>query len=526
MRVLVAEALADEGIAMLRAEAEVDVLLDLDHAGLVACIERYDAVIVRSATEIDAEVIGAGTNLKVIGRAGVGVDNIDVESATLRGVVVVNAPQSNMLSATEHTLALILSLARNVPAADASLRASKWERNRFTGVELYGKTLGILGLGRIGTLVAQRASSFGMKIIAYDPYVSKSRAQQLGIELVPTVEEVCAQSDFITIHMPKNAETKHMIGPKELSLMKPTARIVNVARGGIIDEDALADALKQGRIAGAALDVFEKEPPGDHPLMQLENVVATPHLGASTEEAQTKAGTSIAEQVLLALKGELAPFAVNIQGGAEFVEVLRPYIPLTEKLGRVLTGVAGSGINEIKLEVLGEIAEHDTRILTLAGLKGLFSAIVHEPVTYVNAPLLATQRGIDVSETKSSVSQDYVNLVVMRAETDHGTVTVAGALVGKKDEERIVRVYDYSIDMMPERFMCFLRYADRPGVIGKVGTVLGEGGINIASMQVSRETFGGEALMGLTVDDAIPIEVLDAIVKAIEATDAKFIDLG
>lgn len=526
MKVLVAESLADEGIAMLREAAEVDVLLDLDHDGLVEKIPDYDAVIVRSASKIDAQVIEAGTNLKVIGRAGVGVDNIDVEAATRKGVVVVNAPQSNMLSATEHTLALMLALARGVPAADASLRSAKWERSRFTGVELYGKTLGILGLGRIGTLVAQRASSFGMRIVAYDPYVSKTRAQQLGIELLPTVDDVLGLADFITIHMPKTAETKHMIGAAELARMKPTARIINVARGGIIDEEALVDALKQKAIAGAALDVFESEPLGDHPLLHLDNVVVTPHLGASTEEAQTKAGTSIAEQVLLALNGELAPFAVNIQGGAEYVEMLRPYIPLTEKLGRVLTGVAGAGIEDLTVEFLGEIAEHDTRILTLAGLKGLFAAVVHEPVTYVNAPLLATERGIDVSETKSSVSQDYVNLVVMRAATERGPVTVAGSLVGKKEEERIVRVYDYSIDMMPERFMCFLRYVDRPGVIGKVGTVLGEGGINIASMQVSRETFGGEALMGLTVDDAIPPSVLDAIAQAIEATDVKFIDLG
>lgn len=525
MKVLVAEPLAEEGIARLKTECEVEVREGIDRETLLETISDYDAVIVRSATRIDAEVVRAGTNLKVIGRAGVGVDNIDVDAATRQGVVVVNAPQSNTLSAAEHTMALLLSLARNVPAAHASLKEGEWERDRFTGVELHGKTLGILGLGRVGTLVAQRASAFGMKLIASDPYVSKQRASQLGVELL-SFEEVISQSDFLSVHLKKTSETEAMIGSKELRMMKPGVRIINTARGGIIDERALADAIQSGLVGGVALDVFATEPPERSPLFSFANVVVTPHLGASTEEAQTKAGTAIAEQVLLVLRGEFAPYAVNIAGGASFVEVLRPFIPLTEKLGRILCGLAGSALTKVTFEFFGSVAEHDTRILTLAGLKGFFSTVVHQPVTYVNAPLLAEERGVAVEETKSQVSQDYVNLVVVRGESDEGVAQVAGSLVGKKDEERIVRIFDYSIDMLPERFMAFLRYVDRPGVIGRVGTVLGEAGVNIASMAVSRETIGGEALMGLTLDEVIPGEVLDRIVKAIEAADARFIDLG
>jgi D-3-phosphoglycerate dehydrogenase / 2-oxoglutarate reductase len=526
VKVLVTEALAEEGIAKLETEAQVDVLTGLDQQKLLDIIGDYDAVIVRSATQIDREVIERGWRLKVIGRAGIGLDNIDVGTATRRGVLVVNAPQSNILSAAEHTMALLLSMARNIPAADASLRSGAWERNKFTGVELHGKTLGVLGMGRIGTLVAQRAAGFGMHIVAYDPYVSESRASQLGIELAADLEALCRDADFITVHLPKTAETKGLVGEKAFAAMKPGVRIVNAARGGIVDEDALVRAFESGKVAGAAFDVFGKEPPGPHPFFSHPEIVVTPHLGASTQEAQEKAGTSIAEQVLLALRGEFAPYAVNIQGGAEYNEILRPFIPLTEKLGRILNAVAGPRITEIQLEVRGELAEFDTRILTLAGLKGLLTGASHEPVTYVNAPLIATERGIQVEETKSAVSKDYVNLISIRAGAGQGSVAVAGSLVGLKDQERIVQVYEYGMDMAPERYMTFLRYADRPGVVGRVGSVLGEAGVNIASMQVSRQTNGGEALMGLTLDHPVPGDVLDRIVKAIEARDAKFIDLG
>lgn len=526
MKVLVCEPLAEEGIARLREQVEVDVRLDLDHESLLRAIPDYDAVVVRSATRIDRQVLERAERLKVIGRAGIGIDNIDIEAATRSGILVVNAPQSNVLSAAEHTMALLLSIVRHLLPADRSLRSGAWERDRFTGVELHGKTLGIAGLGRVGTLVAQRASSFGMRLIAFDPYVSRSRAAQLGIELVPTIEDLCRESDFISIHLPKTSETAGMFGDRQFAAMKPGVRIVNTSRGGIVDEDALLRAVKEGRVAGAALDVFEEEPPGDHPLFDLDSVVVTPHIGALTREAQAKAGTAIAEQVLLALRGEFAPYAVNVQAGTEFVEALRPFISLTEQLGRILTGIGGARISTVHFEFHGMIAEHDTRVLTLAGLKGLFGGIVHEPVTYVNAPLLASERGVEVRETKSALSRDFVNLVLIRAESDEETVAVGGALVGKRDQQRIVRVYDYEIEMAPERFMCFMRYVDRPGVIGKVGTILGAASINIAGMQVSRENIGGEALMGFTVDSEIPPDVLDEIVKAIEARDAKFIDLG
>lgn len=525
MRVLVSESLSEEGLEKLRTETEVDDRA-LSREELLGAIGDYDALIVRSSTKVDKELLEHGTRLKVVGRAGVGLDNIDVAAATKRGVLVVNAPTSNVLSAAEHTVALLLALARQIPAADASLRAGKWERNRLTGVELEAKTLGILGLGRIGTLVAQRAAAFGMRLLGYDPYISKARAAQLGIQMVDTVEQVCREADFLTVHLPKTSETKAIIGAPEFDVMKPTARVINVARGGIVDEAALVEALKDGKIAGAAVDVYEKEPPGEHPLFALPQVVVTPHLGASTEEAQTRAGTAIAEQVLLALRGELAPYAVNIAAGGEFSEVLRPFIGLTEKLGRVLAGLSGQGLSSVRFEFNGPIAEHDCRILTLAGLKGLFGAFVHEPVTYVNAPLVAEERGIRVEENRSVQSLDYVNVVMIRGETDQGAVSVGGALFGRASQEHLVRVFDYFIDMEPERYLCFLRYADRPGVIGKVGTVLGEADINVANIQVSRNTIGGEALMGLTVDSPIGPHVLQRIREAAEAREARFIDLG
>lgn len=525
MKVLVTEPLAEEGIALLREKVDVDVAHDLDRRGLLSVIGEYDGIIVRSATKVDADVIEKGARLKVIGRAGVGVDNIDVHAATRGGILVVNAPQSNVLSAAEHTMGLILAVVRGIPAADVSMRSGEWRRD-FLGSELHGKVLGIVGLGRIGTLVAQRASAFGMRIVAVDPFISKVRAEQMGIEMVPTHADLYRIADIISIHVPMTADNKGLIGEEAFAQMKPGVWIINTARGGLVDEDALLRALKEGRVAGAALDVFEEEPPGQHPLFDLPQVVVTPHLAGGTQEAQAKAGAAIAEQVLLALRGDFVPYAVNIQAGAEFVEALRPYIPLTEKLGRVLTGIAGEGIASVHFEFHGSIAEHDTRILTLAGLKGVFEKVVSEPVSYVNAPLLAEERGVEVRETKSALSRDFVNLVILKAESGGDSIAVGGTLVGKRDEERIVRVYDYEIEVLPERYMCFLRYRDRPGVIGNVGSILGDRGINIASMQVSRETIGGEALMGLTVDSQIPARVLEEIGSAVEARDVRFIDLG
>jgi D-3-phosphoglycerate dehydrogenase len=525
MKVLVTERLAAAGIERLREHVDVDVRLEPSPQELLEAIGAYDALVIRSGTQVDAELLERADNLKVIGRAGIGLDNVDVEAATRHGILVVNAPQSNVLSAAEHTIALMLALARHIPSAHSALMAGDWNRERFQGVELHGKTLGIVGLGRVGTLVAQRASAFGMRLVAYDPYVAPGRAQQMGVELVDTVAQVCKRADFLTIHLPRSQETLGIIGEKELSQMRPGSRIVNTARGGLIEEEALVRALKDGRIAGAAIDVFENEPASEHPLFGLDNVVVTPHLGASTAEAQDKAGLAIAEQILLALRGEFVPYAVNLEVGTEIAEGVRPYLRLAERLGRVVVALAGSGIEGMRFEYHGAIAEHDTRALTLSGLRGAFSAVVHEPVTFVNAPLLARERGISVEESKSSQSLDYVNLIEVRATAKDETVSVAGTLVGKRDEERLVRVYGYDLDTSFAPIMVFFRYEDRPGIVGIVGSLLGEAGVNIGAMQVGRQTQGGEALMGMTVDSPIPQEVLDSIVGRARMRDARLIVL-
>jgi D-3-phosphoglycerate dehydrogenase len=523
MRVLVSEKLSAAGVERLGEHVDVDVRLDLTPDELLEAIPGYDGLIVRSGTKVTADVLTAGENLKVVGRAGIGLDNVDVDAATRHGVLVVNAPQSNVLSAAEHTIALMLAQARNIPQAHSALVSGSWERERWQGVELHGKTLGILGLGRVGTLVAQRASAFGMRLVAYDPYVAPPRAAQMGVELVETVGEVCARADFLTVHLPKTPETVGIVSDAELGAAREGIRIVNTARGGIIDEPALVAALQSGRVAGASVDVFDGEPVTEHPLFALPNVVVTPHLGASTAEAQDKAGIAIAEQVLLALRGDFVPFAVNIDIGPDIPEPVRPYVQLAEKLGRVAVALSEPGIEALRFEYHGGLGDQDTRALTLSGLKGAFSAVVHEPVTFVNAPLLAKERGIAIEESKSSQSLDYVNLIEVRAASQGDTVSVAGVLVGKRDTERLVRVYGYDLDMAFAPVMAFFRYVDRPGVVGIVGTLLGEASINIANMQVGRQTVGGEALMGLAVDSPIPQDVLEGIVSKAGLRDARLI---
>jgi D-3-phosphoglycerate dehydrogenase len=525
MKVLISENLSGAGIERLREHLEVDVRTDLSPEELEEVIGDYDALVVRSATRVDAALLERAENLKVIGRAGVGLDNVDVDAATKQGVLVVNAPQSNVLSAAEHTMALLLAQARNVPQAHNALVGGAWERERWQGVELHGKTLGIVGLGRVGALVAQRASAFGMRIVAFDPYIAPARAAQMGVELVEKMEEICERADFITIHLPKTPETVGIIGERELALVRPGARIVNTARGGLIAEDALLQALKDGRVAGASIDVFEDEPVTEHPLFGLPNVVVTPHLGASTAEAQDKVGLAIAEQLLLALRGDFVPYAVNVDVGSDIPEAVRSYLHLGERLGRVAVALTGAGIEGLRFEYHGGIAEHDTRALTLAGLKGAFSAVVHEPVTFVNAPLIAEERGITVEESKSSQSLDYVNLVEVRAQAKGETVSVAGVLVGKRDTEKLVRVYGYDIDMAFADNMVFFRYEDRPGVVGIIGTLLGDGGVNIANMQVGRKTEGGEALMALAVDTPIPEPTLSRITEQARLRDARLVTL-
>ena len=524
MRVLVTEELSEPGLDLLRKDAQVDVRTDLATGDLAAEIGPYDGLIIRSATQVTAGVLEAATNLKVVARAGIGLDNVDVEAATRRGVMVVNAPQSNVISAAEHTLALLLSQARNVPQAHADLVEGRWERKAWEGVELAGKTLGLVGLGRVGSLVASRSAGFGMRVIAFDPYVSTERAKEMGVEIMPTLEALLVQSDFVSIHLPRTAETEGLLGEKQLRMMKSGARLVNTARGGLVDEDALAKALEDGHLAGAALDVFATEPTTDSPLYGLPNVVVTPHLGASTREAQDKAGVTVAEMVRLALRGEFVPYAVNVSAGAEVTEVVRPFVPLAERLGALAAGLAEGGVRSVVASYLGRIAEHDTRVLTLAILKGILGHTVNEPVSFVNAPMLARDRGLTVSEMRSTVSQDYVSLVSLRAETDAGPVSLEGTIVAR-DRERITKLDDFDIEVAPAERMVFLNYEDRPGIIGKVGTIMGDAGINIATMDVGRRGQGMEALIALTVDSEVPADVLEHVATEIDAARVRAVTL-
>jgi D-3-phosphoglycerate dehydrogenase len=518
VRVLVTEKLSDAGLDLLRRHFRVDVREDLAWGDLAAEIAPYDALVIRSATQVTADVLEAAQHLKVVARAGIGVDNVDVEAATRRGILVVNAPQSNTISAAEHTMALLLAQARNIPQANAELHAGRWQRERWEGVELAGKTLGLIGLGRVGTMVASRAQAFGMRVIAFDPYVSAERAKELVVDLMPTLESLLVQSDFVSIHLPGSRETEGLIGAHQLAMLKPGARLVNTSRGTIVDEDALAKALEDGRLAGAALDVFSHEPATDSPLLGFAQVVVTPHLGASTIEAQDKAGTTVAEMVRLGLEGQLVPYAVNVSAGSEVNEVVRPFVGLAERLGGLVAGLAVGGVRSIVASYLGRIAEHDTRVLTLAMLKGILGPSVNEPVSFVNAPSLARERGLTVSEMRSTVSQDYVSQVSVRAETEsEPAVVVAGTLLGKKNAERVIQVWDFEVEIEPSEHMLFFIYEDRPGIIGKVGTILGEHGINIATMEVGRKAAGGDALMGLTVDSPVPTDVLGTIARAIDA---------
>ncbi len=525
MKVLVTETLSEPGLELLRRDFEVDVRPELAEGGLAEAIAPYDALVIRSQTRVPAEVIEAGDNLKVIARAGIGIDNVDVDAATRKGVMVVNAPQSNIVSAAEHTVALLLAQARNIPQANEELKHGRWDRSRWRGVEIQGKTLGVIGLGRVGALVAMRGAAFGMRVIAFDPYVPRERAKEMGVELMPTLEALLVQSDFLTVHLPKTPETEGLIGERELALVKEGARLVNTSRGGIVDEQALVKALEDGRLAGAALDVFEQEPAEDSPLFAFEQVIATPHLGASTTEAQDKAGTSVAEMVRLALRGEFVPYAVNVSAGAEVPEAVRPFLPLAERLGALLTGLADGAVRAVECQYLGRIGEADTRVLTLAVVKGVLRGVVHEPVSFVNAPIIARERGIAIAEMRSSVSSDYVNLVTVRAETEDGEVSVAGTLVGKRNDQRVLQVNGYDIEMAPASNMLFFEYEDRPGVIGQVGTILGRHDINIATMDVGRASRGGTALMGLTLDSGVAQDVIDEITSAIGGRAARFIVL-
>ncbi len=508
-RILVTEEIAEAGLGRLRdAGHEVDVRIGLTPEELASAVVSSQALIIRSATQVTEAVLAAGSDLVVIGRAGIGLDNVDVEAATARGVLVVNAPQSNIVSAAEHTMALLLAQARNVPQAHSALVAGRWERSRWEGVELADKTLGIVGLGRIGKLVADRARGFGMRLLAFDPFVSADRARQLGVELRP-LDQLVADADFLTIHLPKTPETAGLIGRDLLVKAKPTLRLINVARGGIVDETALADCIRDGVIAGAALDVFDAEPTTESPLFGLPSVVVTPHLGASTREAQDKAGETIADMVQLALAGEFVPFAVNL-AAAEAHENLRPFLPLAERLGRLFGSLVAELPSTVEISVEGDIGAYDTRIVGLAVLKGLFGRVSDEPVTYVNAPQRARESGIDVREVSSTHSADYVNLVTVSG----GGHSLSGTLTGRRGEQRIMMIDDHTFDVPPADHMLMVANDDRPGVIGTVGTILGDAGVNIADMDVGRAEQTGTAVMLIAPTSIVPPAVVEALRRA------------
>jgi D-3-phosphoglycerate dehydrogenase len=506
-RILVTEELSPRGLEVMAAAGhEVDVRLGLSPDELRAAVPGAQALVIRSATKVDASVLAAGRDLVVVGRAGVGLDNIDVDEATRLGVMVVNAPESNILSAAELTIALLLAQARNIPQAHAALVAGRWERGRWEGVELHGKTLGVVGLGRIGALVAQRALGFGMRLLACDPYVAAERAKRIGVELT-TLEDLVARSDFITIHLPKTPDTVGLFGAKLLGLAKPGVRIVNAARGGIVDEEALAEAIRAGRVGGAAVDVFATEPTTDSPLFGLDAVVVTPHLGASTNEAQDKAGEQIAEQVVLALAGDFVPFAVNVEAGA-VSDTVRPFLGISDILGRFIAALSGGLPDELTVDCQGSLADEDVSILTLAVLKGLFAAVTDEPVSYVNARRVADDRGLVVHETQTASSPYRVSVISVRSSRH----SISGTLVG--GAPRIVEVDAHLVEIPPADVMLVVHNDDRPGMIGIVGTALGDAGISIVNMTVGQTAGGKTALMVLATERSVPVEVLEKLRRA------------
>ena len=507
-RILVTEEIADSGLQELRdAGHDVEIRLGLSPSELIEALAGAHALIIRSATKVDAPTLEAAKDLVVVGRAGIGLDNVDVAKATELGVMVVNAPVSNILSAAEQTMALMLAQARNIPQAHSALKAGKWERSKWEGVELYGKTLGVVGLGKIGALVAQRASAFGMRLIAFDPFITEDRARHMGVELVD-LDTLLAQSDFITIHLPKTKETTNLLDAAALAKTKPGVRIINVARGGIVNEADLADAIRNGHVQGAALDVFEKEPTTESPLFELPSVVVVPHLGASTFEAQDKAGITIAEQVQLALAGDFVPFAVNVAAG-EVSNAVRPFMGLAEVLGRFIGGLLDGKPADLEVNYLGELAGSGTKILTLCALKGLLTATGHDGVSFVNAPQLAEDHNLTYSEISTVESPEYVNQISVRS----GDHMVSGTLVtiGTRLETRIVGVDGHSVEIPPVASMLVVHNDDRPGMIGMVGVALGEAGVSISSMAVGPDQRTKTALMVLSTEIPTPTDVIDRL---------------
>ena len=522
MKVLVREPIAEAGIQLLRDKFDVDVDGESD---LAEVIDRYDAIVIRSATKLTADLIARAERLKVIGRAGVGIDNVDLEAATRKGIVVANAPESTVVSAAEHTIGLLLALSRNIPQAYADLRQGRWERSRYAGIEVADKTLGVLGFGRIGQQVARRALALGMRVVAYDPFVARDRFRELGVERAETCDELFAAADFLTLHAPLTDETRGVVDADSIARMRDGVRIVNAARGELVDEAALADALRSGKVAAAALDVFSREPYSG-PLLELDNVVATPHLAASTEEAQDRAGVIVAEQVAAALEGGLVSNAVNIPAvGAEELDFLGPFIPLATKLGRLAMELAEGRADRITLSYLGGLAEHDTRLLTLAALNGAFQDRCDQPVNFVNAPLIAAERGIAVDEEKRAATSGYTNLLRVAVHQNGDCLEVEGTTIGRDDRLWLAAALGFLIEIELAPLMAFFRYDDIPGVIGRVGTTFGQAGVNIANMAVSRSNQGNKALMALSIDTPAPPELVDEFLAA-GFDDARFITLG
>jgi D-3-phosphoglycerate dehydrogenase / 2-oxoglutarate reductase len=523
--VLIADKLAQSTVAALGDQVEVRWVDGPDREKLLAAVPEADALLVRSATTVDAEVLAAAPKLKIVARAGVGLDNVDVDAATTRGVLVVNAPTSNIHSAAEHALALLLAASRQIPAADATLREHTWKRSSFLGTEIFGKTVGVVGLGRIGQLVAQRIAAFGAHVVAYDPYVAPARAAQLGIELL-SLDELLRRADFISVHLPKTPETAGLIDKEALAKTKPGVIIVNAARGGLVDEAALAEAVSSGHVRAAGLDVFATEPCTDSPLFELPQVVVTPHLGASTAEAQDRAGTDVAESVRLALAGEFVPDAVNIGGGVVNEEVA-PWLDLVRKLGVLAAALSDELPASLSVQVCGELATEDVEVLKLSALRGLFSAVIEDAVTFVNAPALAAERGVSAEITKASESPNHRSVVDVRAVGGDGSVVnVAGTLSGPQQVQKIVQINGRNFDLRAQGTNLVINYADQPGALGKIGTLLGAAGVNIQAAQLSEDTEGPSATILLRLDQDVPADVRSAISAAVGANMLEVVDLS
>jgi D-3-phosphoglycerate dehydrogenase / 2-oxoglutarate reductase len=526
VKVLVKEKIADSGVDLLRENFEVDIGLEMSDEELGEAIGAYDAILIRSATKMTPELIERADNLKVIGRAGTGVDNVDIPAATRRGIIVANAPESNSVAAAEHTLALALALFRNVPQAHGALVDGRWDRAKYKGAELYGKTIGIVGFGRIGQLVAKRAQAFDMEVVAFDKFVTAERFRELGVEGVGSPEELFDRADIVTVHVPKTPETIGLIDAEAIAAMKDGVRIVNCARGELVDLDALLAGLEAGKVGGAALDVFPSEPFTEHPIFAREDVVVTPHLGASTAEAQDRAGIVTAEQVTAALTGGVVTNAVNIAAvRPEEMEALAPFVPLCEKLGRLAEGLAQGSVDRVAVEFRGKLASHDTRLLGIAVLVGILSGHTEEPVNLVNAPQMAEERGIDLIEAKESSSEDFTELVTVRLSSGEEEVEVAGTGVGPRNEPYLVSVWGESFYLPFAEHIAVFRYADRPGMIGRVGTVFGEEGVNIVSAAVGAEEDGDRAVMALTTDAAVNEATIAKILELDGFTVGRSVDL-